>query len=68
MDITLQEGQRAEVNLKALDWIEKVGLCLKKGFVLTIDYGYLAKELYSLTAKRGNAALLCPASDFRKSL
>jgi SAM-dependent MidA family methyltransferase len=57
MDITLQEGQRAEVNLNALDWIEKVGLCLKKGFVLTIDYGYLAKELYSLRRREGT--LLC---------
>jgi len=36
MDVALQEGQRAEVNLKALDWVEKVARCLKKGFVLTI--------------------------------
>jgi SAM-dependent MidA family methyltransferase len=57
MDITLQEGQRAEVNLNALDWIEKVGQCLKKGFVLTIDYGYLAKELYSPIRREGT--LLC---------
>jgi len=47
MDITLQEGQRAEVNLNVLDWMEKVARCLKRGFVLTIDYGYLAKELYA---------------------
>jgi SAM-dependent MidA family methyltransferase len=57
MDITLQEGQRAEVNLNALDWIKKVGRCLKKGFVLTIDYGYLAKELYSPSRREGT--LLC---------
>jgi SAM-dependent MidA family methyltransferase len=53
MDITLQEGQRAEVNLKALDWMEKVAWCLKKGFVLTIDYGYLAKELYGPYRREG---------------
>ena len=53
MDITLQEGQRAEVNLKALDWMEKVARCLKKGFVLTIDYGYLAKELYAPHRREG---------------
>jgi SAM-dependent MidA family methyltransferase len=59
MDITLQEGQRAEVNFKALDWIEKVARCLKKGFVLTIDYGYLAKELYAPYRREGT--LLCYA-------
>jgi SAM-dependent MidA family methyltransferase len=57
MDITLQEDQRAEVNLKALDWMEKVAWCLKKGFVLTIDYGYLAKELYGPHRREGT--LLC---------
>ena len=59
MDIVLQEGQRAEVNLKALDWMEKVSHCLKKGFVLTIDYGYCAKELYSPSRRQGT--LLCYA-------
>jgi SAM-dependent MidA family methyltransferase len=57
MGITLQEDQRAEVNLKALDWMEKVAWCLKKGFVLTIDYGYLAKELYGPHRREGT--LLC---------
>jgi SAM-dependent MidA family methyltransferase len=57
MEITLQEGQRAEVNLKALDWMEKVARSLKKGFVLTIDYGYLSKELYAPHRRAGT--LLC---------
>ena len=57
MEITLQEGQKAEVNLKALDWMEKVGRCVKKGFVLTIDYGYLAEELYAPYRREGT--LLC---------
>jgi SAM-dependent MidA family methyltransferase len=57
MGIHLQEGQRAEVNLKALDWVEEVARCLKKGFVLTIDYGYLAKELYGPHRREGT--LLC---------
>ena len=55
--IRLQEGQRAEVNLKALDWVERVTRCLAKGFVLTIDYGYLAKELYGSHRRKGT--LLC---------
>jgi SAM-dependent MidA family methyltransferase len=45
------------VNLKALDWVEKVARCLKTGFVLTIDYGYLAKELYGPHRREGT--LLC---------
>jgi len=57
MGITLQEGQKAEVNLKALDWMERVGRGLRKGFVLTIDYGYLAEELYAPHRKDGT--LLC---------
>ncbi|MFB3884660.1 MAG: class I SAM-dependent methyltransferase [Thermodesulfobacteriota bacterium] len=47
MGVILEEGQRAEVNLEALDWMEKVARSLEKGFVLTIDYGYLAEELYA---------------------
>ena len=57
MEISLEEGQKAEVNLRALDWMQKVGRCLKKGFVLTIDYGYLAKELYAPHRREGT--LLC---------
>lgn len=57
MDAVLQEGQRAEVNLKALDWVEEVARCLKKGFALTIDYGYLARELYGPYRREGT--LLC---------
>jgi SAM-dependent MidA family methyltransferase len=57
MSITLQEGQRAEVNLRALDWMERVERFLEKGFVLTIDYGYLAEELYA--PLRRNGTLLC---------
>ena len=37
--------------------MENVARCLKKGFVLTIDYGYLAKELYAPHRKEGT--LLC---------
>jgi len=57
MNVTLEEGQKAEVNLEALDWMEKVGRSLKKGFALTIDYGHLAKELYAPFRREGT--LLC---------
>ena len=53
MGVSLQEGQKAEVNLRALDWMEKVGRWLKRGFVLTIDYGALARELYASYRREG---------------
>lgn len=54
--IRLVEGQRGEVNLRALDFIERIGRLLDKGFVVTIDYGLTARELYS-PDRRGS--LMC---------
>ena len=53
----LKEGQRAEVNLKALDWVKNISRFLNRGFVITIDYGHLAEELYSEERHRGT--LMC---------
>ncbi|MDY6862493.1 MAG: SAM-dependent methyltransferase [Thermodesulfobacteriota bacterium] len=44
--IILSEGQRAEVNITALRLISEVDSIIKKGFIITIDYGYPAKKLY----------------------
>ncbi|MBT0665377.1 SAM-dependent methyltransferase [Geobacter pelophilus] len=54
---TLVAGQRAEVNLAAPAWITAAASCLKKGFILTIDYGFPAKVLYR--PGRMNGTLLC---------
>ncbi len=35
-----------EVNLQALDWLKIVANKLKKGYLLTIDYGYNASKYY----------------------
>lgn len=51
------EGNRAEVNLNASDWMHQVGQRIKQGFVLTIDYGYPAKELYAPYRRAGT--LMC---------
>ncbi|MDO8673939.1 MAG: SAM-dependent methyltransferase [Dehalococcoidia bacterium] len=50
-------GCQAEVNLRSVDWIREVGRRLQRGFVLTIDYGYPAADLYSSVRPRGT--LLC---------
>jgi SAM-dependent MidA family methyltransferase len=57
LGITLEEGQTAEVNLEALRWLETVARRLDRGFVLTIDYGHLARELYA--PHRRGGTLLC---------
>ncbi len=44
--ITLQEGQQAEAGLEACDWITEIARRLERGFVLTIDYGHEAADLY----------------------
>lgn len=46
-DVSFNEGQQVEINLRAKDWIQNVGAILDKGLVLTIDYGHLAPELFS---------------------
>lgn len=44
--IVLQDGQQAEAGLEACDWIMEVGRRLERGFVLTIDYGHEASDLF----------------------
>jgi SAM-dependent MidA family methyltransferase len=51
--ITLREGQMAEANLAACDWIEEAARRLHRGFVLSIDYGHEAQQLYDERHMRG---------------
>ena len=55
--ITLMEGKRAEINLAAPRWLDSVARALRCGFVLTIDYGYPALDLFSSARLAGT--LLC---------
>ncbi|QSV46332.1 class I SAM-dependent methyltransferase [Geobacter benzoatilyticus] len=57
LGITLNPGQRTEINLNAVRWLESAAASLERGFILTIDYGYLAPELYG--PMRLNGTLLC---------
>jgi len=52
-----KEGQVVEVNFGALKWLDTVSKALKKGIVITIDYGYLAQELEQ--PHRFDGTLLC---------
>jgi len=57
LDVALVEGNRCEVNLAAVEWLGKLSDVLERGFILTIDYGYLAEELYAPYRHAGT--LLC---------
>ncbi len=57
LNINIPEGMTTEINLDAVDYIQKIGNKLKKGYVITIDYGYPSTELYKEYRKRGT--LLC---------
>ena len=51
------EGSFAEVNLDAVSWIERVAASVRRGYVLTFDYGYEASALYAPWRRDGT--LLC---------
>ena len=51
------EGYRTEVNLQALDWLNRVSQKLNKGYLLTIDYGYSAQKYYH--PQRSQGTLQC---------
>ena len=52
LDIDLAEGQTAEICLRLDDWAAEVAASLEAGFVLTVDYGREAAELYSPELRR----------------
>jgi SAM-dependent MidA family methyltransferase len=49
----LEPGWRVEINLRAVDWIRDIARRLRRGFVILIDYGHEARELYSPTHAGG---------------
>ncbi|MGH9346091.1 MAG: class I SAM-dependent methyltransferase [Vicinamibacterales bacterium] len=51
--VRLEPGWRAEINLAALAWIARAARALRRGFLLLIDYGHEAHELYSATHAAG---------------
>ena len=51
------DGFVTEVHVEAGRWMERVARCLQRGFVFTVDYGWLAEGYYA--AHRKNGTLLC---------
>ncbi len=57
LGVSLPEGYRGEVNLALEDWTGQLSSALDRGFILTIDYGQLAPDLYSRQHNQGT--LVC---------
>jgi SAM-dependent MidA family methyltransferase len=53
LDLLPPEGNVAEVNLEALEWLRSVAARLDAGAILVIDYGHPAPVLYSERYPRG---------------
>jgi SAM-dependent MidA family methyltransferase len=53
--IDLAEGEVTEINLEIEDWLSMVGEAIKSGYLITVDYGANAEELYS--SARGEGTL-----------
>ena len=57
LGVTLAEGQRAEINLGLRDLTRSLAKSLNSGYVLSVDYGHEASELYS--SSRSQGTLMC---------
>lgn len=53
LDVTLEEGQQAEINLGLGPWMKAVSNALQQGYVITVDYGGLAPEVYAAHRRQG---------------
>ena len=53
LGLRVPEGYRSEVNLQIGPWMTEVADALERGFVLTIDYGHTAQDLYSRERSAG---------------
>ena len=53
LGVELQPGWRVEINLRAVQWVREAARRLRRGFIIVIDYGHEARELYSPTHAAG---------------
>jgi SAM-dependent MidA family methyltransferase len=51
------KGYRTEINLNISNYLKRLDNILSEGFVISIDYGYAAREYYATGRNRGS--LLC---------
>ena len=53
LGVCLSPGYRTEINLEAVGWIQTLATALKRGYVMTIDYGFESADLYKPGRSQG---------------
>jgi len=53
LGVALEPGWRVEISLRAVEWMRESARCLRRGFVILVDYGHEARELYSESHAHG---------------
>jgi SAM-dependent MidA family methyltransferase len=53
LGVVIEPGWRGEINLQAVKWIRAAAHSLSRGFIIIIDYGHRARELYSVAHSGG---------------
>jgi SAM-dependent MidA family methyltransferase len=57
LNVALPPGYCTEINLEALQWMKEIASAMKRGYVITIDYGFPSAQLYNDKHCRGT--LMC---------
>lgn len=53
LGVELPNGYHTEINLQALDWLTEIAAAMERGYLLTIDYGYISREIYKPSRSQG---------------
>ena len=53
LGVALEPGWRAEINLRAIEWVRDAARRLARGFMILVDYGHEAPELSSAALSLG---------------
>jgi SAM-dependent MidA family methyltransferase len=53
LGVALEPGWRVEINLRAVEWVRDAARRLRCGFLVLIDYGHEARDLYSVAHSSG---------------
>lgn len=52
--VDLERGWRADIGLRAVDWVRETARRLRRGFLILIDYGHEAHHLFSASHSSGS--------------
>ena len=58
LNVSLEPGWRVEINLGAVEWVRDAARQLRRGFIILIDYGHEARDLYSVSHAGGTLTTL----------